>query len=143
MKPLRKERLQQAIKQELSKILLEDMNDERLKFVTITDVELSDDQKYLKVYFSTMPGKNSEQILQSLERVKGYVSGEVARTLRLRFAPEIKFELDNSIERGVRMVKLLEDLKISGNFLSPGGIQYGPGGDGGKQRNFCFQCQNP
>jgi len=65
MKPLRKERLQQAIKQELSKILLEDMNDERLKFVTITDVELSDDQKYLKVYFSTMPGKNSEQILQS------------------------------------------------------------------------------
>jgi len=41
----------------LSKILLEDMNDERLKFVTITDVELSDDQKYLKVYFSTMPGK--------------------------------------------------------------------------------------
>jgi len=31
--------------------------------------------------------------------------------------------------------------KISGNFLSPGGIQYGPGGDGGKQRNFCFQCQ--
>jgi len=46
MKPLRKERLQQAIKQELSKILLEDMNDERLKFVTITDVELSDDQKY-------------------------------------------------------------------------------------------------
>jgi len=37
MKPLRKERLQQAIKQELSKILLEDMNDERLKFVTITD----------------------------------------------------------------------------------------------------------
>jgi len=87
------------------------MNDERLKFVTITDVELSDDQKYLKVYFSTMPGKNSEQILQSLERVKGYVSGEVARTLRLRFAPEIKFELDNSIERGVRMVKLLEDLE--------------------------------
>ncbi|NLT84286.1 30S ribosome-binding factor RbfA [Coprothermobacter proteolyticus] len=111
MKPLRKERLQQAIKQELSKILLEDMNDERLKFVTITDVELSDDQKYLKVYFSTMPGKNPEQILQSLERVKGYVSGEVARTLRLRFAPEIKFELDNSIERGVRMVKLLEDLE--------------------------------
>lgn len=111
MKPLRKERLQQAIKQELSKILLEEMNDERLKFVTITDVELSDDQKYLKVYFSTMPGKNSEQILQSLERVKGYVSGEVARTLRLRFAPEIKFELDNSIERGVRMVKLLEDLE--------------------------------
>jgi len=111
MKPLRKERLQQAIKQELSKILLEDMNDDRLKFVTITDVELSDDQKYLKVYFSTMPGKNSEQILQSLERVKGYVSGEVARTLRLRFAPEIKFELDNSIERGVRMVKLLEDLE--------------------------------
>jgi len=111
MKPLRKERLQQAIKQELSKILLKDMNDERLKFVTITDVELSDDQKYLKVYFSTMPGKNSEQILQSLERVKGYVSGEVARTLRLRFAPEIKFELDNSIERGVRMVKLLEDLE--------------------------------
>jgi len=37
--------------------------------------------------------------------------GEVARTLRLRFAPEIKFELDNSIERGVRMVKLLEDLE--------------------------------
>jgi len=111
MKPLRKERLQQAIKQELSKILLEDMNDERLKFVTITDVELSDDQKYLKVYFSTMPGKNFRQILQSLERVKGYVSGEVARTLRLRFAPEIKFELDNSIERGVRMVKLLEDLE--------------------------------
>jgi len=93
MKPLRKERLQQAIKQELSKILLKDMNDERLKFVTITDVELSDDQKVFEGLLSTMPGKNSEQILQSLERVKGYVSGEVARTLRLRFAPEIKFEL--------------------------------------------------
>lgn len=111
MKPLRKERLQQAIKQELSKILLEDMNDERLKFVTVTDVELSDDQKYLKVYFSTMPGKDPEQIVQSLERIKGYISGEVARTLRLRFAPEIKFELDDSIERGVRMVRLLEDLE--------------------------------
>ncbi|HHY43344.1 MAG TPA: 30S ribosome-binding factor RbfA [Coprothermobacter sp.] len=115
MKPLRKERLQQAIKQELSKILLEDMNDERLKFVTVTDVELSDDQKYLKVYFSTMPGKDSEQILQSLERIKGYISGEVARTLRLRFAPEIKFELDDSIERGVRMVRLLEDLEKKDN----------------------------
>ena len=99
----------------MSKILLEDMNDERLKFVTVTDVELSDDQKYLKVYFSTMPGKDSEQILQSLERIKGYISGEVARTLRLRFAPEIKFELDDSIERGVRMVRLLEDLEKKDN----------------------------
>jgi ribosome-binding factor A len=111
MKPLRKERLQEAIKEELSKKLLEDMNDERLRLITITDVELSQDQKYLKVYFSTMPGQDSQQILQSLDKAKGYISGEVARTLRLRFAPEIKFELDDSIERGVRMVRLLEDLE--------------------------------
>ncbi|WP_018963238.1 30S ribosome-binding factor RbfA [Coprothermobacter platensis] len=111
MKPLRKERLQEAIKEELSKKLLEDMNDERLRLITITDVEISQDQKYLKVFFSTMPGQDAEQILSSLEKAKGYISGEISRTLRMRFAPEIKFEVDDSIERGVRMVRLLEDLE--------------------------------
>ncbi|NPV88828.1 30S ribosome-binding factor RbfA [Coprothermobacteraceae bacterium] len=119
MRPLRKERLQEAIKEELSKLLIQEMNDERLRMVTITDVDLSVDQKYLKVYFSAFPGQKSEDILKALEKLSGYLSGEVARRLRLRFAPEVRFVTDDSIERGVRMVRLLEELEDKGSGAGP------------------------
>ena len=108
---LRVEKLQELIKQEMSKMLLREIKDPRIGFVTVTDVEVTGDLREAKIYVSIMGGE--EQIQSSLEGLHsalGFIRREIGRRIRLRFTPEISFALDNSLDYGEHIQKIL--LKI-------------------------------
>lgn len=105
---LRIEKLQELIKQEMSKMLLKELKDPRIGFVTVTDVEMTGDLREAKIYVSVMGGE--EQVKNSLEGLNsalGFVRREIGQRIRLRFTPEISFALDTSLDYGDHIQKLL------------------------------------
>ena len=114
-KQLRIEKLQELIKQEMSKMLLKEIKDPRIGFVTVTDVEMTGDLREAKIYVSVMGG--SEQVKNSLEGLNsalGFIRREIGQRVRLRFTPEISFALDTSLDYGDHIQKLL--LQVEGDF---------------------------
>lgn len=113
-KQLRIEKLQELIKQEMSKMLLTDLKDPRIGFVTVTDVEMTGDLREAKIYVSVMGG--DEQVKSSLEGLQsalGFIRREIGQRVRLRFTPEISFALDTSLDYGDHIQKLL--LQVEGD----------------------------
>ena len=108
---LRIEKLQELIKQEVGKMLLYDIKDPRIGFVTVTDVEMTGDLREAKIFVSIMG--NDEQIkdtMEGLQSALGFVRREIGKRIRLRFTPEISFAPDKSLDYSEHIQKLL--LKI-------------------------------
>ena len=129
-KQLRIEKLQELIKQEMSKMLLTDLKDPRIGFVTVTDVEMTGDLREAKIYVSVMGG--SEQVKSSLEGLQsalGFIRREIGQRIRLRFTPEISFALDTSLDYGDHIQKLL--LQVEGENKNADNVQ----GRGGENQN--------
>lgn len=108
----RPERLAEAIKKEVSEILTGELKDPRIGFVSITSVEVSKDLRYANVFVSVF-GEPVERkaSLEALQKAHGFIRGELAKRIRLRYAPEIIFKLDESIERGSRLIALMNEVK--------------------------------
>lgn len=108
----RPERLAEAIKKEVSELLTEELKDPRIGFVSITSVEVSKDLRYANIYFSVF-GETDEQkaSLEALRKAQGFIRGELAKRIRLRYTPEITFKLDESIERGSRLIALMNEVR--------------------------------
>lgn len=108
----RPERLAEAIKKEVSGMLREELKDPRIGFVTITFVEVSKDLRYANIFASVF-GKQSEQkaTMEALQKAQGFIRGELGKRIRLRYTPEITFKLDESIDRGARLLQLMEKVK--------------------------------
>ena len=105
---MRIEKLQELIKQEVSKMLLMDIKDSRIGFVTVTGVEMTGDLREAKIYVSIMG--NDEQIKSSLEGLNsalGFIRREIGKRIKIRFTPEISFELDKSLDYSEHIQKLL------------------------------------
>ena len=113
-KQLRIEKLQELIKQEMGKMLLTDLKDPRIGFVTVTDVEMTGDLRSAKIFISVMGGE--EQVKNSLEGLQsalGFIRREIGQRIKIRFTPEISFALDTSLDYGDYIQKLL--LKVEGD----------------------------
>lgn len=106
-------RVGEEIKREISSIIAKDVKDPRLGMISITDVDVTRDLAFAKVYFS-MLGSEEERAktLEGLERAKGFVRSELAKRLRLRHTPEISFYFDASLEQGAKMDALLKTLQV-------------------------------
>ena len=112
-KQLRIEKLQELIKQEMSKMLLTDLKDPRIGFVTVTDVEMTGDLREAKIYVSIMGGEDQvKNSLEGLQSALGFIRREIGHRIRLRFTPEISFALDTSLDYGDHIQKLL--LQVEG-----------------------------
>ncbi len=125
-KNLRIEKLQELIKQEMSKMLLKELKDPRIGFVTVTDVEMTGDLREAKIYVSVMGGE--EQVKSSLEGLQsalGFIRREIGHRIRLRFTPEISFALDTSLDYGDHIQKLL--LQVEGENKNADNAQAGGG----------------
>jgi ribosome-binding factor A len=111
----RQERLSELLKIEISEILLRRVKDPRISsFVTITQIKLSKDLRYAHVFVSIFGDeKTKKETLKGLESAKGFIKNEIGKDLRIRFIPEISFELDDSLERGDRILKILKDLGLN------------------------------
>jgi len=106
---LREGRLAEAIKEEVSDILRNDLKDPRIGFASITAVEVSGDLRHAKIFVSVLGDQQQKaDTMKGLESASGYIRSELGRRIRLRFTPEIVFRLDESIERGVRIAQLLK-----------------------------------
>ena len=103
-------RINEMIKREIGAILLEEVRDPRLKFVTITDVQVSKDLQHAKVSYSFL-GNDKQAIEEALENARGFVRRLVGQRVIMRYTPEIQFVYDKSIEYSDRIEQTLEEIK--------------------------------
>lgn len=114
MARIRAARVGEQLKKELSQLLQRELKDPRIGFVTVTSVEMSRDLEHAKVFVSVMGDEEQKrQTLEALEKAKGFLRSEAGRRLGIRRTPEIVFKMDESIDHGQRISKLLEEVKRS------------------------------
>ncbi len=104
----RSQRVADLVRAELSNLVLVEAHDPAVKGVTITAVEMSLDLQSARVYFSVLGGDaERERAGAGLARASGYLRREVGQRCGLRYAPELHFVADRSLERGARVEELL------------------------------------
>ncbi len=112
----RASRLAESIKEEVSKMIREDVKDPRLGFVTVTDVEVAEDLRHAKVFVSILGEEEDvKNSMDVLKRASGFVRTELGKAIRLRHVPEISFRYDKSIEHGAHISKLLREVGVEGD----------------------------
>jgi len=106
------ERVNSLIRQEISELLQRQVKDPRLgNFIAVTEVSTSADLKYAKVFVSRIGGEGEKQeTLSVLASASGFFRKELARRLKLRYVPELSFQWDDSIERGNRLLQLIDEV---------------------------------
>lgn len=128
---LRVEKLQELIKQETGKILMKEIKDPRIGFVTVTGVEMTGDLREAKIFVSVMG--NDEQIQQTWEGLQsalGFLRREIGKRIRLRFTPELSFAPDKSLDYSEHIQKIL--LKINAEKKERDSIEDNNSRDGGE-----------
>lgn len=108
MGQLRMERVRELMKQEISKIILEDIKDPRVGFVTVTRVKVTSDLRAARVFVSLLG--SDEQMAdcwRGLNRSLGFIRREVGRRVRLRYTPELSLEIDDSMAYSAHIQELL------------------------------------
>ncbi len=113
----RMERVNTQFQRELSELILREIRDPRLdEFVSVTEVSVSPDLRYARVYVSSMGGQEKQaQILAALSSASGFLRSELAKKIRLRRMPELHFQWDNSIEKGDRILRLIDEVSHNDN----------------------------
>lgn len=112
MKSFRLERLQNEIKKILNNALSTKLNDPRLDWVIVSEVVLSKDLNYLKVYYSHFNNPHShDQIRELLDKASGFFKKQIAGAKLMRTIPEITFFYDETEERAARVDALLASVK--------------------------------
>jgi len=106
----RMRRVNESVRQVLSEAVGE-LKDPRIGFVTVTGVETSADLRHARVYVSVFGSEESRQdSLAGLEAAHGVLQSRLARELRMKRTPQLAFEYDPTVERGVRMTQLIDEL---------------------------------
>ena len=110
----RANRVAEEIKKEVTQMIRDEIKDPRVGFVTVTAVEVTPDIRYAKIFVSVYgEGEARANSLEALDKAKGLVRSEIGKRMRLRYAPEISFKFDPSIEHGAHIMKLLSEVKHS------------------------------
>jgi ribosome-binding factor A len=106
----RMRRVNEAVREVISEGVV-DLKDPRVGFVTITGVETSPDLRQAKVFVSVLGTESKrEKTLAGLTAAHGVLQARLARELRLKRTPQLTFEYDPTVERGVRMTQLIDEL---------------------------------
>jgi len=106
----RKERVQSEMAVILNTVLRFETKDPRLQSVYVMEVRVSPDLRFARVYWRTEDGTPDEDVLEALERGKGFLRKQVAEKLNIRFAPELAFFRDSTLERGDRVLGLIREV---------------------------------
>ena len=107
-------RINEEVKREVSNIIQNEIKDPRLTaMVSVTDVKVTRDLRYAKVFVSIF-GKNDEEknnTFAALKNASGYIRKEIGQRINLRYNPQIIFELDDSINYGMHIEELIQRVK--------------------------------
>jgi ribosome-binding factor A len=110
-------RVNQLIKEEICDIIMRKMKDPRVGFVTVTQVKVSPDLRFAKVYVTLLGDAESKRRgMEGLRSAVRFIRGEIGRRVRLKYTPEILFEFDQSIEQSSRVAALIERLRKEGEM---------------------------
>lgn len=114
MSSVKQKRLEGIIRKNISDIVMFSLKDPNVGFVTITDVSVSNDHSYAKVYCSFL-GQNprKEAGLKALNRAKGYIRTELSKRLDIRRTPELTFVLDKAMEYGNHIDEVINEIHAS------------------------------
>ena len=116
----RMRRVNASVREVLSEALPE-LKDPRIGFVTLTGVETSPDLRQARVFVSVLGSERKrDQTLAGLQAAHGILQARLGRELRLKRTPQLTFEYDPSVERGVRMSRLIDELAPEPNDDSEG-----------------------
>jgi len=106
----RMRRVDEAVREVLSDAIAKDLQDPRVGFVTVTGVKTSPDLRHARVYVSVL---GDEQVrsdsLVGLRSAHGFLQGRVAAELRLKHTPMLEFDYDESVDRAMRLSRLMEE----------------------------------
>lgn len=103
-------RINEDIQRELA-ALLRTVKDPRVQgLISITRVDTTTDLRYCRVYVSALDQSDIEEVVKGLKSAAGYLRRELGHALTLRYTPELQFLADDSIERGVRMVTMIDHI---------------------------------
>ena len=111
----RAERVGQAVQEELGRMLLRDLKDPRIGGVTVVRVRVTDDLKHARAFVALSGDAAARaRALEGLRSAAGFLRGELGRRLHLRYAPEVRFEADESLDEMQRLGDLFRTLGASG-----------------------------
>lgn len=117
----RTDRIAPLIMREAEKIIREDLSDPRTKCLfSITHVDVTKDLRYAKVFVSIYEEDKREGMMKALKSAAGFIRRGVGQAIQLRYTPELLFVLDTSIEYGVHMSKLINDLHVAEDVSDEG-----------------------
>ena len=126
----RAKRLGEQIQRELTELLRRDVKDERIGNVTITAGNVSGDLRTAKVYYLVFGKEGADpKVQQGLTSAAGFLRNALSKALMIRYTPTLTFELDTTIEHGVRLTQLIDSLKKPESTAvgTPGGTAPGSG----------------
>jgi len=107
----RPQRLGDLIQRELSDLIRLEVRDPRVGMLTITSVDVSPDLSHAKVFFTVLEKEKIPGTLQGLKRSAGFLRRQLARRLSIYTCPELRFEYDESVERGDRLSRLIDSTR--------------------------------
>ncbi|HYD56463.1 MAG TPA: 30S ribosome-binding factor RbfA [Burkholderiales bacterium] len=107
----RPQRLGDQIQRELSDLLQRELRDPRVGMVTITAVDVSPDFSHAKVLFTIFEKDKLADTVEGLRRSAGFLRSQLAKRLKLYTTPQLRFEYDESVERGDRLSRLIDSTR--------------------------------
>ncbi|MDE6372734.1 MAG: 30S ribosome-binding factor RbfA [Clostridia bacterium] len=120
----RYERINAELKKQLSIILREGVNDPRVagKMICVTDTQVDRDLTLAQVYISILGANGSEkEVLDGLHSAEGYIKSRLKNMIKLRNMPSLRFKLDNSLDYGMKIYKIIDDIHKKENAASEDG----------------------
>lgn len=107
----RTDRISEEMKKEISSIIQNELKDPRLpKMISVVSANVTKDLRYAKIRVSVFGnGEEKKNAIQALKSAAGFIRREIGHRMQLRYTPEMQFEIDDSIERGAYITKLIND----------------------------------
>lgn len=120
------ERVKELLKHEIDDIIRGRLKDPRVSgFITVTDVEVSRDLRHAKVFVSVLgPSEKKNEVLEGLTSASGFVRSELGRRVRIKFIPEVIFELDHTLEEADKVLRLINQV-VKERKEGSGGVEQG------------------
>jgi ribosome-binding factor A len=105
------ERLEEDVKRALTTIIAEELkNPDVTGLISVTEVKVTPDQKYAKIYVSIYNVKNKENVLAGIQKSSKFIRGSLSRHVKMRNTPELTFLIDDSLEYGAYMNEVFRNL---------------------------------
>ena len=130
----RTDRVADQLQKELAVLIQREVKDPRLGMVTVSGVEVSRDLGYADVHITLLGEQDPERIKENLEVLKragGFLRSQVARRIKLRHVPELRFHYDESVVRGQHLSSLIEEAVASDRSRQPEGDDENDSGEDG------------